>query len=174
MPPWMFAPLKNGNCCQFVFANVERMSIVAINTTGQYVSSIQVSNLSVDNKSQSTSFEQAFILANSKKGTGVNTPSLNKEAEGKVGINTQDMGIEQTFETFIGNLQSMTQSLQTQAGNELRKEEASSVEERALRIQKELMLIGARINIKGHIAPEKEVNPAVNRKHQKTDFTTSL
>ena len=132
------------------------MSIVAINTTGKYVSSIQVSNLSVDNESQSASFEQAFIHARSKKGEGVNTPPFNKDAEEKVDNDTQSMSVERSFESFIENLLSMAQSLKTQAGNELRKEEASSVEERALRIQKELLLMGARINIKGHLAPEKK------------------
>ena len=150
------------------------MPITAINALSQHSSPLRVTQPSVGSASDSTNFEQAFIFASSQTGAGVNAPSFNKDVERRNGINIQSSGIEQTFESFVENLQSITQSLQTQVGNELRKEEASSIEERALRIQKELLLMGARINIKGHLAPEKEVNPAVNRKHQKTDSTTPL
>jgi flagellar motor protein MotB len=143
------------------------MSITAISTPFKNDRSVGASDLIGSNSSNPEDFMQAFNLATSRLNASVNDCPLKKDANGNINIG-------QSLDSLVESFQNLTQSLQTQASSELQKEQSSAIKDRALRIQKELLLIGARIQIKGHPLPTKPENQMTENKSQKIDSLISL
>ena len=145
------------------------MPISTINTSSHWVRSAQVNNLVISNESPSTDFAQVFDFASKNLEADGNNLFIKKDAEVMSDVDFQNENISQSLEAFAENLQSLFQSFQIQAENDLSKKQSKAIEEQAIYMQKALRMMGSRLDNQDHPAVIKTEYQAVGNRHRKND-----